>query len=73
MEGSGRIKAEPMTKTLTLQFMNGLGHSLTLVEYVLYIHLQAGQILVQFQTGGSRSQLLKAAASRSKEPVCGVE
>jgi len=42
MEVPGRIKAEPMTKALTLQFMNGLGHSLTLVEYVLYIPLARG-------------------------------
>ena len=42
MEVPGCIKAEPMTKALTLQFMNGLGHSLTSVEYVLYIPLARG-------------------------------
>lgn len=39
MEVPGRIQAEPMTKALTLQFMNGLGHSLTSVEYAFYILL----------------------------------
>lgn len=39
MEVTGCIKAEPMTIALTLQFMNGLGHSLASVEYVLYIPL----------------------------------
>lgn len=33
MEVPGRIHAGPITKALTLQFMNGLGHSLTSVEY----------------------------------------
>lgn len=42
MEVPGRIKVGPMTKALTLQFMNGLGHSLTSVEYALYIPLARG-------------------------------